>query len=174
MENAREKQTYYANQHRRDLIFKEGEEVWLSTQHLNLPDSITKKLSRRYTGPFKVLQVPSPVTYKLNIPAEWIKKRLHPVFHVSLLKRYVPGMDFEDTASHIVDIEPSEEEPEYEVERDMGKRLGKDKQVEYLILWRGYPESEATWERSEIAEDLQALDAFEKRCKAEYKSSTIK
>ena len=35
--------------------------------------------------------------------------------------------------SHIVDIEPSEEEPEYEVERIIGKRLGKDKQVEYLI-----------------------------------------
>jgi hypothetical protein len=98
MENARDKQTYYANQHRRDLIFKEGEEVWLSTQHLNLPDSITKKLSSRYTGPFKILQESSPVTYKLDIPAEWIKKRLHPVFHVSLLKRYVPGMDFEDTA----------------------------------------------------------------------------
>ena len=98
MENARDKQTYYANQHRRDLVFKEGEEVWLSTQHLNLPDGITRKLSSRYTGPFKILHVSSPVTYKLDIPAEWVKKRVHPVFHVSLLKRYVPGIDIEDTA----------------------------------------------------------------------------
>jgi hypothetical protein len=174
MENARDKQTYYANQHRRDLVFKEGEEVWLSTQHLNLPDGITRKLSSRYTGPFKILHVSSPVTYKLDIPAEWVKKRVHPVFHVSLLKRYVPGMDIEGSGSHIVDIEPSEEEPEYEVERIIGKRLGKDKQVEYLILWKGYPESEATWESSEIVEDLQALDDFEEVCKAEDKARAIK
>jgi hypothetical protein len=174
MENARDKQTYYANQHRRDLVFKEGEEVWLSTQHLNLPDGITRKLSSRYTGPFKILHVSSPVTYKLDIPAEWVKKRVHPVFHVSLLKRYVPGIDIEGGGSHIVDIEPSEEEPEYEVERIIGKRLGKDKQVEYLILWKGYPESEATWESSEIVEDLQALDDFEEVCKAEDKARAIK
>jgi hypothetical protein len=174
MENARDKQTHYANQHRRDLIFKEGEEVWLSTQHLKLPDGITKKLSSRYTGPFKILQVSSPVTYKLDIPADWVKKRVHPVFHVSLLKRYVPGMDIEASGSHIVDIQPSEQEPEYEVERIMGKRLGKDKQVEYLILWKGYPESEATWESSDIVEDLQAFDVFEEQCKAEDKSTAIR
>jgi hypothetical protein len=174
MEDARDKQAHYANQHRRDLIFKEREEVWLSTQHLNLPHGITRKLSSRYTGPFKILQVSSPVTYKLDIPAEWVRKRVHPVFHVSLLKRYIPGMDIEYSGSHIVDIEPAEEEPEYEVERIIGKRLGKHKQLEYLILWKGYPESEATWESSDIVEDLKALDDFEEDCKAEDKSRAIR
>jgi hypothetical protein len=89
--------------------------VWLSTQHLNLPDGITRKLSSRYTGPFRILQAHNPVTYKLDIPEEWIKKRVHPVFHVSLLKRFVPGIDIESSDSHIVDIQPSSEEPEYEV-----------------------------------------------------------
>jgi hypothetical protein len=83
-------------------------------------------------------------------------------------------MEIEDAVPHIVDIESSEEEPEYEVERIIGKRLGKDKQVEYLIFWKGYPESEATWESSEIVEDLQALDDFEEQCKAEDKSRAIK
>jgi hypothetical protein len=170
MEHARDMQTQYANQHRRDLLFKEGEEVWLSTQHLNLPEGITRKLSSRYTGPFKILQVSSPVTYKLDIPAEWIKKRMHPVFHVSLLKPYIPGVDVEASGSHIVDIESSEEEPEYEVDKIMGKRLSRDKQVEYLILWKGYPESEATWESSDVVEDLKALDDFEEECQAEDKS----
>src|ERR1700737_5300635 len=77
---ARDKQTHYANQHRRDVVFKEGEMVWLSTQHLNLPDGITRKLSSRYTGPFQILEVISPVNYKLAIPEEWAKKRMHPVF----------------------------------------------------------------------------------------------
>jgi RNase H-like domain found in reverse transcriptase/Reverse transcriptase (RNA-dependent DNA polymerase)/Integrase zinc binding domain/Chromo (CHRromatin Organisation MOdifier) domain/Retroviral aspartyl protease len=174
MQTARDKQTHYANQHRRDVVFKEGEMVWLSTQHLNLPDGITRKLSSRYTGPFQILEVTSPVNYKLAIPEEWAKKRMHPVFHVSLLKRYVPGTDSESSDSHIVDIQSSEEEPEYEVERIIGKRLGKDKQVQYLILWKGYPESEATWEDSDVVEDLQALDDFEEQCQAEESVRTTK
>jgi hypothetical protein len=174
MQTARDKQTHYANQHRRDVVFKEGEMVWLSTQHLNLPDGITRKLSSRYTGPFQILEVISPVNYKLAIPEEWAKKRVHPVFHVSLLKRYVPGTDSESSDSHIVDIQSSEEEPEYEVERIIGKRLGKDKQVQYLILWKGYPESEATWEDSDVVEDLQALDDFEEQCQAEESVRTTK
>ena len=116
----------------------------------------------------------SPVNYKLAVPEEWTKKRMHPVFHVSLLKRYVPGTDSESSDSHIVDIQSSEEEPEYEVERIIGKRLGKDKQVQYLILWKGYPESEATWEDSDVAEDLQALDDFEEQCQAEESVRTTK
>jgi hypothetical protein len=174
MEHARDRQTHYANQRRRDLIFKEGEEVWLSTQHLNLPDGITRKLSSRYTGPFKILQVTSPVNYKLDLPAEWLKKRVHPVFHVSLLKRYMKGVDVDASTDHVVDIQPSEEEPEYEVEKIMGKRLGRDKQMEYLIMWKGYPASEATWESSDIVEDLQALDEFEEECKVEDKSRAIR
>src|SRR3954469_7708719 len=67
----------------------------------------------------------------------------------------------------IVDIEPSEEEPEYEVEKIVGKRLGRNKQMEYLIMWKGYPESEATWESSDVVDDLQALDEFEEACKVE-------
>jgi hypothetical protein len=74
MEQARLKQTSYSNQHRRDVSFKEGEMVWLSTQNLKLSDGVTKKLSSKYTGPFKILEVTSPVNYKLNIPEEWIKK----------------------------------------------------------------------------------------------------
>jgi hypothetical protein len=46
--------------------------------------------------------------------------------------------------------------------------------VEYLILWKGYPQSEATWETSDIVEDLQALDEFEERCKSEDKSNAIR
>jgi hypothetical protein len=173
MEHAQHNQAHYANQHRRDSSFEEGEMVWLSTQNLKLPADTTRKLSTRYTGPFKILEVIGPVNYKLDIPEEWIKKRVHPVFHINLLKRHVPTIDSEDSAEHIVDIEPSEQEPEYEVDKIIGKRLGKDKQMEYLILWKGYPDSEATWESSDVVEDLQALDEFEEACKDEDKLRAV-
>src|SRR6201996_7023591 len=147
--------------------------VWLSTQNLKLPADTTRKLSTN-TGPFKILEVIGPVNYKLDIPEEWIKKRVHPVFHINLLKRHVPTIDSEDNAEHIVDIEPSEQEPEYEVDKIIGKRLGKDKQMEYLILWKGYPESEATWESSDVVQDLKALDEFEDACGVEDKERSIR
>jgi Chromo (CHRromatin Organisation MOdifier) domain len=47
------------------------------------------------------------------------------------------------------------------VDKIIGKRLGKDAQMEYLVLWKGYPESEATWETYEVVKELAALDEFE-------------
>jgi hypothetical protein len=164
MIDARDKQTHYANKHRRDFSFKEGEEVLLSTQHLSLPAGITKKLSARYTGPFKILQAVGPAACKLAIPEEWTRNRVHPVFHVSLLKKYYSkSSEFssrQQQGQDIVDIEADEKE--YEVDTIIGQRINKDKQVEYLVTWKGYDESEATWESADNVNDLEAMDQFEK------------
>src|SRR3984893_18908752 len=71
MNNARDRQVHYANQHRRDVIFKEGEEVLLSTKNFKLPTGIAKKLSHKYNGPFKIIEEVSPTAYKLHLPAAW-------------------------------------------------------------------------------------------------------
>src|SRR6266403_5338385 len=75
MLEARDRQTYYANKQRREFIFKEGEEVLLSTKYLSLKPGISHKLSARYTGPFKIIQVVSPVAYKLQLPDDWIRRK---------------------------------------------------------------------------------------------------
>jgi transposase InsO family protein len=164
MINARDKQTHYANKYRRDFSFKEGEEVLLSTQHLSLPQGISKKLSARYTGPFKILQAVGPAAYKLAIPEEWTRNRVHPVFHVSLLKKYnTKSSEFSrrpEQGQDIVEIEADEKE--YEVDRIIGQRITKDKQVQYLVTWKGYDDSEATWESADNVNDLEAMDQFEK------------
>lgn len=43
------------------------------------------KLSKRYFGPFKIIRLIGAVAYELDLPSD---SRVHPVFHVSLLRRY--------------------------------------------------------------------------------------
>src|ERR1700676_446252 len=170
MIEARDRQTHYANKQRREFIFKEGEEVLLSTKYLSLKSGITHKLSARYTGPFKIIQVVSRVAHKLDLPDDWIsRKRIHPVFHVSLLKKYNSNESDSSTEEKqdIVEMDDAEDSREYVVNKIISQRITKDKQVEYLVTWKGYPESEATWETTENVKDVKALDDFEQALKVE-------
>jgi hypothetical protein len=66
--------------------------VRLSSEHITLYDQPSSKLRHRFLGPFKVLQVITPVSYKLDLPASM--SRVHPVFHVS---RLLPWTDNPET-----------------------------------------------------------------------------
>jgi hypothetical protein len=52
------------------------------------------KLAARYCGPFEILERIGLVAYRLALPT-WMS--IHNVFHVSLLKKYIPD------ANHIID-----------------------------------------------------------------------
>ena len=99
------------------------------------------KLKRCWVGPFRISHVTSPIAYRLKLPAGW---QIHPTFHASHLKAYIRHPEFER------EVEPPppvlvDGELEYEVEAILHHR-GKGAQCIYLILWKGYPLSEATWE----------------------------
>ena len=70
---------------RRDEKFEVGDEVVLSTCHISINQHLPSKLRRRWIGPYRVARVISLVAYKLDLPPTW---RIHPVFHVSNLKRF--------------------------------------------------------------------------------------
>ena len=102
----------------------------MSTQNLKLPQGITKKLSNKYTGPFKILEVITPVACKLELPSSW---KIHSVFHISQLKKYVPNSD---TATQgTIGIEDNQQ-VEYAVDKIIGKRLGKDAQIVFSTMER--------------------------------------
>ena len=57
----------------------------------------------------------------------------------------------------------------YEVERILAKR-GSGARAQFLVKWLGYPEWDATWERSSDLTDAQAALADYERVMADHDS----
>lgn len=70
--------------------FQEGELVYLKLQphvQTSIAARPNHKLAFRFYGPFKILKKVGSVAYKLELPAY---AQIHPVIHVSQLKKHVP------------------------------------------------------------------------------------
>jgi len=118
--------------------------VWLESKHLALPHQ-SKKLAPKRVGPFRITKVISPVAFRLDLPPSW---HIHDVFHASLLTPYhettAYGPNFIKPPPDLIDGEE-----EYEVEAVLNHRMfGRQRQVQYLIKWKGYPHSDNMWEPS--------------------------
>jgi len=83
------------------------------------------------------------VVYQLRLPPQWT---IHPVFHTSLLTPYVETKEHKENFSRpLPDLINDEEQYEVEAIRSY-QCQGRKKQLQYLIKWKGYPESDNTWE----------------------------
>ncbi len=87
-------------------------------------------------------KVLGPVMYQLCLPEQW---SIHLVFHVDLLTPYKEtefhGRNFERPLPDLINGEE-----EYEVEHIINsRRFGRGRQVQYLVHWKGYPESDDQW-----------------------------
>ena len=139
--------------------FQKGDLVWLEGRNLKT-DQPTSKLAAKRHGPFPVAQVLSPVTYQLILPEQW---KIHPVFHVDLLTPY------KETAFHgdnymrpPPDLINNEEE--YEVEQILDSRIrGRNRKVQYLVKWVGYPDSDNQWLDAEQLTADEAIREFKQR-----------
>jgi hypothetical protein len=161
---AQSRQAYYANQHRRDLIYQLGDRVLLSTENLRASViSGTPKLLPKYIGPYTIKRKISDTAYELTLPPTM---KIHPVFHIHLLKPYQDGLSLMPHRIHVPIPEPElidDEEPAWEIESILKKRKH-GWQVEYLIKWKEYPLEEATWEPlSNLQYANEAIQEYEQQ-----------
>src|SRR5713226_6044069 len=135
--------------------FNVNDWVWLDAKNLRLPYQVTKLAPKRY-GPFRISKEISPVVYQLDLPTSW---SIHDVFHASLLLPYqenaVHGPNFSRPPPDL--IQGAEE---YEVKHLINHRCqGRSRQLQYFVKWKGYPESDSTWE---LAQNIHAPDLLKK------------
>jgi hypothetical protein len=93
---AQDRQKSYADKNRTHREFKVGDHVFLKVKanRSSLRLGNCAKLAARFCGPFEILGRIGPVAYMLALPASMT---VHNVFHVSLLKKYIPD------ANHVID-----------------------------------------------------------------------
>eukprot|EP00253_Pinus_taeda_P011086 PITA_11086 len=136
-----------ANQHCIERIFDVGDWVFLRLQpykQMSLKqDKKDNKLSLKYYGPYKVLQSICTMAYKLELP---LTSQLHPIFHVSCLKKVIgdklpiqtilPELDEEGK----VILEPEA------VTKTRTQQLRNRSISEHLIKWKNLSTEDSTWE----------------------------
>lgn len=134
----------YDSKHREEE-FEEGDWIFLKLQpyrQVSVYMRKNAKLSARFFGPFQIIKKLNPVAYKLELPKE---SRIHPVFHISLLKRKVGG-------EKVVLPQLPEMDEDYRMSpkpQALLETRKRNKKTELLIHWHGLSPVEATWEDQE-------------------------
>lgn len=133
-----------ADSKRRDIQFEVGDQVLLKL-HPYRQQTVFKrahqKLSSRYYGPYPILEKIGAVAYRLQLPPT---ARIHPVFHVSLLKPYndtpaVTPLDLPPLADNgVITLEPQQILDTRWIKR------GDTFMEESLVHWKHLPHEEAT------------------------------
>ena len=115
-----------------------------------------KGLVRRYEGPFPILGKVGKVSYRVELPPTL---KIHPVFHTSYLKPYHgdkddPSRELSKRALTAV-VTSYDKEVEHVLADQVIRRRGVPPATEYLVKWKGLPESEASWEPAEALWQFQ-------------------
>ena len=139
--------------------FQTGDLVWLEGHNLKIDWPSVKLAAKRY-GPFPVAKVLSPVTYQLTLPSQW---KIHPVFHMDLLTPYretvLHGPNYTRPPLDLID-----DAEEYEVERVLDSRVqGRNRKIQYLVKWVGYPDSDNQWVNADQMMADDAIREFKER-----------
>jgi len=102
----------------------------------------------------------SPVNYRLKLPTQW---SIHDVFHIDLLMAYketeLHGSNYSRPAPDLID-----NEEEYKVEKILDiRQFGRRRKKQYLVKWKGYPDSDNEWVDKMNVHAPDAIREFENR-----------
>ena len=119
-------------------------------------------MAPRYIGPFKIIGKIGNVAYRLELPSQLAN--VHPVFHVSMLRKYEPD------PSHVIDHSDLilEDDASFEVKPvrvvDRSEKILRGRSIPLVrILWSQHGIQEETWEletemRSKYLELFTGMD----------------
>lgn len=125
--------------------YKAGDLVLLDSSSTFSPSSkaLPSKFRPSFLGPFMVTKV-TRTTVTLNLPPTM---RVHPVFHLSKIKPFVPNDEL-SFPGRVVPPPPPISSDEFEVDSILAQRIFRGKR-QYLVRWKGFGPDDDTWEPEE-------------------------
>lgn len=146
---AQKRMKQMANANRGERSFNVGDWVYLKLKpyrELSIRKSQIWKLTPKYCGPYPVIRKIGKVAYELELPTE---AKVHPVFHVSQLKKYIGSKDRVSST-----IPPMDPEGQFLLVpiKVLDRRMVKRNNVaagQWLIQWAHLPIEKATWEMAD-------------------------
>ncbi|GAU50456.1 hypothetical protein TSUD_373220 [Trifolium subterraneum] len=142
---AQDRMKNQTDKRRVDRSFMCGEWVFVKLRahrQKSVINRINAKLAAKYYGPYPIIERIGAVAYKLKLPEG---SRVHPVFHVSLLKKAVGNYHEDKELPDLLEEQIEIYEPEAVLAIRKVKQQGEEvKQL--LIHWKGKTMEEATWE----------------------------
>jgi hypothetical protein len=125
------------NKHRRNIDWKPGDRVYLSTRNLKSYRP-SRKLSSKFDGPYEVVEQIG-YGYRLRLPDG---SKIHDIFSPDVLKKYpdnpLPGQESAKPPSEAI-----AGKEEWEVDKILASRLLRGK-LEYHVSWTGH-DPDPTW-----------------------------
>lgn len=142
--------------------FAVGDMVLVEANHAYDPisgDRPKQKLSPRWVGPWPIIEVLGPATYRLQLPP---RVRIHPVLNVERLRRFtapsvVPGRVAPSPTAVGIDADGHQL---WAFERILDKKTSRGK-LFYLVQWTGH--ADPSWEPAAFLASRQLdIDEFER------------
>ena len=118
-----------------------GDQVWLSTDNLCLPCT-SWKLSERWLGPYSITKLVGSNAIELCLPRSMC---IHPIVNISRVKPYCECLLGQPVTAPGPSNIMEDHKEEYEVKRIVDLHH-KGKCLEYLVHWKGWSETDWTWE----------------------------
>ncbi|XP_076901076.1 uncharacterized protein LOC143555399 [Bidens hawaiensis] len=134
-----------ADKHRRDVQFMVNDWVFVKLQPYRQGSVRLQrhhKLGHRYFYPYRVVTKIGAVAYKLDLPAN---AKIHPVFHVSLLRKCIGKPVQQITPLHLVDSTSTLLFQPHKVLQTRTISKGSQLVSQSVIHWDNLTEAEATW-----------------------------
>ena len=140
---AKERMAIQANRHRRDISYKIGDWVWLSTKDLRT-DRPCKSLDYKFIGPYQIIAEHNG-SYELDLPGTLGIEKTH---HSKKLRPEpndpLPGQ-YNDPPPP---LRIEEGEPVHGIERIVGSRY-RFGLLQYKVKWEGYEQDDVWYRASE-------------------------
>ena len=135
-----------ADQGRSERQFVEGDQVFLRLQpykQTSLKADQCQKLAPKFYGPYTVLKRVGQVAYQLALPSQ---SKLHPVFHVSCLKKVIgTRCQLQTNLPELAEEGSIWLQPEAVLDQ-RERRLRHRTIKEVLVQWKYTTPADATWE----------------------------